>query len=184
MVRFYLPPSVRSRNPGGNVLFLHEFCRKRGKSCNVIYIDCLSGEIRFNIRLSAKKNKASRADHISKDTNRLSATPTHDAYLDNGTDIGLIVGILIIAYSMVLVNIQWFSHYSPHSSRRNSSDTPWTVTCNLDKLIISRIKITDIKFSLGDSPKHKFRVKIILQKKLCFCFFVTFVQLQIEIFIW
>lgn len=39
------------------------------------------------------------------DTNRLSAAPTHDAYLDNGTDIGLTVGILILAYAKTFVNI-------------------------------------------------------------------------------
>ena len=32
-------------------------------------------------------------------------TPTHDAYLDNGTDLGLTVGSLIIAYSSKAVNI-------------------------------------------------------------------------------
>lgn len=33
-------------------------------------------------------------------------TPKHDAYLENGTNIGLTVGILIIAYAFMLVNIQ------------------------------------------------------------------------------
>lgn len=32
-------------------------------------------------------------------------TPTHDAYLDNGTDIGLTVGNHIIAYAIETVNI-------------------------------------------------------------------------------
>jgi len=32
-------------------------------------------------------------------------TPTHDAYLDNGTEIGLTVGIYIIAYAIIIVNI-------------------------------------------------------------------------------
>ena len=38
-------------------------------------------------------------------TNRLIVTPTHDAYLENGTDIGLTVGNLIIAYGDLDVNI-------------------------------------------------------------------------------
>lgn len=38
-------------------------------------------------------------------TNRLIVTPTHDAYLDNGTVIGLTVGSLILAYAVGLVNI-------------------------------------------------------------------------------
>lgn len=33
-------------------------------------------------------------------------TPTHDAYLENGTNIGLTVGIPIIAYAFMLVNIR------------------------------------------------------------------------------
>ena len=38
-------------------------------------------------------------------TNCLIVTPIHDAYLDNGTDIGLIVGSLILADALDLVNI-------------------------------------------------------------------------------
>lgn len=35
----------------------------------------------------------------------LVVTPTHDAYLDNGTDLGLTVGNLILAYAPGLVKI-------------------------------------------------------------------------------
>lgn len=38
-------------------------------------------------------------------TNCLLVTPTHDAYLENGTDIGLTVGNLILAYANQTVNI-------------------------------------------------------------------------------
>jgi hypothetical protein len=38
------------------------------------------------------------------DTNCLIVTPTHDAYLDNGTDIGLTVGMIIIAFKNSDVN--------------------------------------------------------------------------------
>lgn len=38
-------------------------------------------------------------------TNCLIVTPTHGAYLDNGTDIGLTVDDLILAYALGLVNI-------------------------------------------------------------------------------
>jgi hypothetical protein len=34
-------------------------------------------------------------------------TPTHDAYLDNGTDIGLTVGVSILAYAEWLVKVAW-----------------------------------------------------------------------------
>lgn len=42
------------------------------------------------------------------DTNRLIVTPTYDAYLENGTDIGLTVGILILSYTFLFVNIHKF----------------------------------------------------------------------------
>lgn len=42
---------------------------------------------------------------INRDTNSLWATPTHDAYLENGTYIGLTVGIYILAYVGEDVNI-------------------------------------------------------------------------------
>jgi hypothetical protein len=32
--------------------------------------------------------------------------PTHDTYLDNGTDIGLTVGSFILSYARKTVNIQ------------------------------------------------------------------------------
>lgn len=38
-------------------------------------------------------------------TNCLIVTPTYDAYLENGTDIGLTVGNLILAYARAPVNI-------------------------------------------------------------------------------
>lgn len=40
-----------------------------------------------------------------KITNGLIVTPTHDAYLDNGTDKGLTVGNFILAYACRFVNI-------------------------------------------------------------------------------
>lgn len=42
---------------------------------------------------------------FTKTTNRLIVTPTHDAYLDNGTDIGLTVGVSILAYAEWLVKV-------------------------------------------------------------------------------
>ena len=38
-------------------------------------------------------------------TNGLIVTPTYDAYLDNGTDIGLTVGIIILAYAVGFVKL-------------------------------------------------------------------------------
>ena len=52
-----------------------------------------------------EKRPVTRLACFSLTTNRLIVTPTHDAYLDNGTDIGLTVGSLIIAYSIITVNI-------------------------------------------------------------------------------
>ena len=40
-------------------------------------------------------------------TNGLIVTPTYDAYLDNGTDIGLTVGIIILAYAFRFVKLPW-----------------------------------------------------------------------------
>ena len=45
-------------------------------------------------------------DLIFRFTNCLIVTPTHDAYLGNGTDIGLTVGKLIVAYAGSLVNMR------------------------------------------------------------------------------
>ena len=42
---------------------------------------------------------------IIRVTNSLIVTPTHDAYLENGTYIGLTVGNYMIAYADNLVNI-------------------------------------------------------------------------------
>ena len=52
-----------------------------------------------------EKRPVIRLACFSLTTNRLIVTPIHDAYLDNGTDIGLTVGSLIIAYSIIAVNI-------------------------------------------------------------------------------
>ena len=45
-------------------------------------------------------------DLIFQFTNCLIVTPTHDAYLENGTDIGLTVGKSMIAYAGLLVNMR------------------------------------------------------------------------------
>lgn len=37
--------------------------------------------------------------------------PTHDTYLDNGTDIGLTVGSFILSYARKTVNILRKNHY-------------------------------------------------------------------------
>jgi len=42
---------------------------------------------------------------LFSNTNCLIVTPTHDAYLDNGTSLGLTVGTLIISYAIFIVNI-------------------------------------------------------------------------------
>jgi len=42
---------------------------------------------------------------LIKNANCLRVTPTHDAYLENGTLVGLTVGILMISYVKSIVNI-------------------------------------------------------------------------------
>ena len=54
-----------------------------------------------------KQKKTNRAAGlISQFTNRLIVTPTHDAYLENGTCIGLTVGKPTIAYAGWFVNMR------------------------------------------------------------------------------
>ncbi len=45
-------------------------------------------------------------DLIFQFTNCLIVTPTHDVYLENGTNIGLTVGKFIVAYAGLLVNMR------------------------------------------------------------------------------
>lgn len=53
----------------------------------------------------SKKISPAKTEQIFKDTNCLNVAPTYDAYLDNGTNVGLTVGIIIITYAEILVNI-------------------------------------------------------------------------------
>jgi hypothetical protein len=53
-----------------------------------------------------KKISPANTEQIFKDTNCLKVAPTYDAYLDNGTNVGLTVGIIIVTYAKLLVNIQ------------------------------------------------------------------------------
>lgn len=53
-----------------------------------------------------KKISPANTEQIIKDTNCLKVAPTYDAYLDNGTNVGLTVGIIIVTYAELLVNIQ------------------------------------------------------------------------------
>ena len=55
------------------------------------------------IHLKKKKTVIKRSDFSI--TNGLTATPTHDAYLDHSFRIGLIVGINILSYTIMYVNI-------------------------------------------------------------------------------
>ena len=52
-----------------------------------------------------KKISSADAEQIFKNTNCPNVAPTYDAYLDNGTNVGLTVGIIIITYAKLLVNI-------------------------------------------------------------------------------
>lgn len=58
-----------------------------------------------NFPIELKKDQSHDWSFNFHDTNCLIVTPTHDAYLENGTNIGLTVGIHIIAYTFMPVNI-------------------------------------------------------------------------------
>ena len=62
---------------------------------------------RFFYFLRQEKRPVLKLILLFQVTNRLIVTPTHDAYLDNGTDIGLTVGVSILAYAEWLVKVAW-----------------------------------------------------------------------------